>query len=46
MFECEPDEMTAIEETAGGALFNIVVDTDATAAKLMDMYVHNFRPHP
>lgn len=33
---CEPQFAVAIEKTAGGRLFNVVVDTDITSKKLLD----------
>lgn len=33
---CDPQFAVAIEKTAGGRLFNVVVDTDVTSKKLLD----------
>jgi structural maintenance of chromosome 3 (chondroitin sulfate proteoglycan 6) len=35
LFECEDDFKTAVEVTAGAALFHVLVDTDDTAARLL-----------
>ncbi|KAI5361856.1 Putative structural maintenance of chromosomes protein [Septoria linicola] len=35
LFECNPKYKTAVEVTAGASLFHYVVDTDATAEKLI-----------
>lgn len=37
LFTCTEKEMTAIEVASKGNLFNFVVDTDATASKLLEM---------
>lgn len=37
LFTCTDKEMTAIEVASKGHLFNFVVDTDATASKLLEM---------
>jgi chromosome segregation ATPase len=34
LFECSDKLYTAVEVTAGNQLFNVVVDTDATASRL------------
>lgn len=39
LFQCTETEMTAIETTAKGQLFNIVVDTDETASRVLEMSV-------
>lgn len=36
LFTCTEQEMVAIETTAKNQLFNVVVDTDETAATLME----------
>jgi structural maintenance of chromosome 3 (chondroitin sulfate proteoglycan 6) len=42
LFSCTDKEMTAIEVASKGHLFNFIVDTDVTASKLLEMYVHSF----
>eukprot|EP01126_Amoeba_proteus_P045540 TRINITY_DN5103_c0_g1_i12.p1 TRINITY_DN5103_c0_g1~~TRINITY_DN5103_c0_g1_i12.p1 ORF type:complete len:879 (-),score=294.76 TRINITY_DN5103_c0_g1_i12:265-2832(-) len=37
LFTCTETEMTAVEVTAKGSLFNFVVDTDKTAGKLLEI---------
>jgi structural maintenance of chromosome 3 (chondroitin sulfate proteoglycan 6) len=37
LFECPDQYMTAVEIAAGGSLFFIVVDTEETAAKILDI---------
>eukprot|EP01127_Copromyxa_protea_P019957 TRINITY_DN6581_c0_g1_i2.p1 TRINITY_DN6581_c0_g1~~TRINITY_DN6581_c0_g1_i2.p1 ORF type:complete len:642 (-),score=188.91 TRINITY_DN6581_c0_g1_i2:1326-3023(-) len=37
LFTCTDKEMTAVEVASKGSLFNFVVDTDATASKLLEM---------
>jgi len=39
LFTCTKREMLAIEVAAGSSLFNVVVDTDETANKVLNMYV-------
>lgn len=38
LFTCTEKEMTAVEVASKGSLFNFVVDTDATASKLLELY--------
>lgn len=38
LFTCSEKEMTAIEVAAKGNLFNVVVDTDETASRLLGLY--------
>lgn len=37
LFTCTEQERVAIETTARNQLFNVIVDTDETAASLMEM---------
>jgi SMC proteins Flexible Hinge Domain len=37
LFTCSQDYYTAVEAAAGGSIFNVVVDTDATAARVLDV---------
>ena len=38
LFTCDPVYFTAVEVTAGNALFHIVVDTEKTASKLLELF--------
>eukprot|EP01135_Chromosphaera_perkinsii_P000613 Nk52_evm16s136 gene=Nk52_evmTU16s136 len=37
LFECDEKFMTAVEVTAGNSLFHVVVDTDDTAARILNV---------
>ncbi|KAI9276287.1 RecF/RecN/SMC [Sporodiniella umbellata] len=37
LFECDPRFTTALDATAGASLFNVIVDTDQTASKLLEL---------
>ncbi|KAG1213842.1 hypothetical protein G6F69_002459 [Rhizopus microsporus] len=37
LFDCDPRFTTAIDATAGASLFNVIVDTDETATKLLEI---------